>query len=367
MGLQLSCSELMLLNLLRCSISGKDMDLTLFEGRTSAEWQECYILACTQGVRALTWDAIMTLPQELQPERVIKIKWALDVERVERQFDYYSKVANELREFYLSHNIDMVQMKGVGLATEYPIPKHREGGDIDIYTYSSDTAKLTNEQANELADKLMLGQGIAVTNDKTEKHSEFVYKGVMIENHKTFINVKEYKLAQQVEEILKKRLNPRKVILAEGCSVNIPSPQFNSLFVIFHAAQHYQCGLALHHLCDWAVLINKYGLGAIPDSIKGGFREFIYAMTALCNDYLGSEVYVESKGELTNNILNSMLHPRYKNQELPELGKFGVIVYKTKRFFYRNLRRNRVLNHNMGHAIFNSIVSHIKRPHTIFH
>ena len=99
MGLQLSCSELMLLNLLRCSISGKDMDLTLFEGRTSADWQECYILACTQGVRALTWDAIMILPQELQPERVIKIKWALDVERVERQFDYYSKVANELREF----------------------------------------------------------------------------------------------------------------------------------------------------------------------------------------------------------------------------------------------------------------------------
>ncbi|MCS3155123.1 nucleotidyltransferase family protein [Phocaeicola dorei] len=43
-------------------------------------------------------------------------------------------------------------MKGVGLSTYYPIPSHREGGDIDIFTYSADHSRKSDAEANLLAD-----------------------------------------------------------------------------------------------------------------------------------------------------------------------------------------------------------------------
>ena len=37
-----------------------------------------------------------------------------------------------------------------------------------------------------------------------------------------------------------------------------------------HLAQHYARGLALHHLCDWACLLNRYGLHIPEDTLSNG-------------------------------------------------------------------------------------------------
>ena len=73
-----------------------------------------------------------------------------------------------------------VQLKGVGFANNYPIPSHREGGDIDIFTYSADSSGLSDREANSLADKLMRGRGIEVDFSHSQKHSMFYYKGIPI-------------------------------------------------------------------------------------------------------------------------------------------------------------------------------------------
>ena len=111
----------------------------------------------------------------------------------------------------------------------------------------------------------------------------FYYKGIPIENHKTFINSETYRIAVKMDKLLQKLLQPVSAELDGKCSILIPSSTFNTVFLAFHAAQHYARGLALHHLCDWACLLNRYGLH-IPEEVTDiRFRNMILAMTRLCN------------------------------------------------------------------------------------
>ena len=247
-GITLHTSEQMLFALLRSSLHKREVETGFFQKVSEEDWKQCYRLAIEQGVMALAWDGILYLPQDLQPSRGLKLKWAMAVKRYEAKYQRYCKTVDELSTFYAGHGIEMVQLKGVGFSTLYPVPSHREGGDIDIYTWSADKNKMRDADANALADTLMQNQGIVVEHH-SYKHSNFYYKGIPVENHKAFLNVKDIKEAVLANEILQRELKPRCVELSSG-KVQIPSPTFNALFIAFHAMQHYGSGLALHHLCD---------------------------------------------------------------------------------------------------------------------
>ncbi len=363
---QFAHHESMLFALLKSALNDIEINQLLFTNATDGDWRACYALATKQGVGAIAWDGVRKLPAELQPERTLRITWAINTERQEQRYEKHCEVLNELQAFYAEHKIGIVQMKGVGFGTYYPINSHREGGDIDIYTYSLDTNCLTHKEANGLADRLMSDMGIHISSDKTEKHSEFHYKGVMIENHKTFINVEIFRAAKFVEELLHKNLNPQITELCGGkYKVLTPSPEFNTLFLSFHAAQHFGTGLALHHLCDWFCLLKRCGL-KLPDNVNDQYREFVHALTHLCNELLGSEVAVNADTKIADTIINEILHPQY-GSALPETGRLGVLKYKAKRFLHKSRLLKIALGHSMLQAVCHSVVSHIKRPYTIFH
>lgn len=96
---------------------------------------------------ALAWDGIQTLPACLQPPKALKLNWAMAVENYEKRYRRYCHTIAELSAFYKIHGITTVQLKGVGLSTYYPIPSHREGGDIDIFTYSADHSRKSDAEA----------------------------------------------------------------------------------------------------------------------------------------------------------------------------------------------------------------------------
>lgn len=66
--------------------------------------------------------------------------------------------------------------------------------------------------------------------------------------------------------LLRKLLRPRLTVLDGKYEVLTPSPDFNTVFLAFHSAQHYALGFAMHHLCDWACLLKKQGL-KIPEGV----------------------------------------------------------------------------------------------------
>ena len=125
----------MLFALLRASLHEKEVEVECFQEATDDDWKLCHQIAAAQGVMALAWDGILKL--SLQPPLELKLQWGVKVEVQERKHLRYCKAIQEISSFYKKHHIETMTLKGVGLSTLYPIPSHREGGDIDIYTFSN--------------------------------------------------------------------------------------------------------------------------------------------------------------------------------------------------------------------------------------
>lgn len=363
----LNTPEQMLFDLLKAALHQTKAEQANFQSASDEDWKLCYRLAVRQGVMALAWDGVETLPDSLQPSRNLKLSWALAVEAYEKKYAYYCRTVHELSAFYAEKGITTVQLKGVGLSTLYPIPSHREGGDVDIYTFSADHRKLTDAEANSLADELMVEQGLEVEKH-SYKHSNFFYKGIPIENHKFFLNVQHYPIARPVNEWLKNNLHPEATVLSDGkCHVLTPSVAFNTMFLAFHASQHFGSGIALHHLCDWAVLINRFGVQYPSELIDKRFEEAIAAFTHLCNCYLGTQVPIAGGEELAEEVLQEILHPKFPHKEAVSVkGKLNIFIYKTRRFLHGAKVSNRILYIPFWKRVWMSIVAHLRRPETIF-
>ncbi len=357
--------EEILFALLRNAINGIPLQEKAFSGLSGEDWARCYALACDQGVMAIVWDAVMALPAELQPERSLKLRWALAVENYTDTYNRYCRAISEMSEFYASHGIATVQLKGVGLSTYYPVPERRQGGDIDIYTYSMDSSRLSDKEANDLADRLMRDRGIEV-DMHSYKHSMFFYKGIPFENHKFFSNVEHYSILKEAEALLHEHFNPRKVTLSGGYEIMVPSPEFNSLFIIVHALQHFTTGLALHHLVDWACVLKKIG-PQLPLSVSDShFTDAVRAINRICAEYLGSDIQKEDGfDEICGIMMEEILHPKFPKGQAPA-NPLKLLWYKTRRFAYSAKLRGRVWNTTVAKAVWRSTVAHLKQPATIF-
>ncbi len=356
--------EEMLFALLRHAINNVPLPEDLFAKVSGEDWRDCHAIAAKQGVMAIVWDAVMSLPAEFQPPKPLKIKWGLAVENYSGTYRRYCKTIHDISEFYSSHGIRTVQLKGVGLSSYYPVPERRQGGDIDIYTYSADKGKMSDKDANELADRLMRDQGIDVEMH-SYKHSFFYYGGIPVENHKFFLNVEHYAAAAEAEKLLHRHFNPRKVTLAGEYGIMIPSPEFNSLFVCVHALQHFTSGLALHHLCDWACVLKQTGQ-ELPLSIEDGhFTAAVRALTQLCRKYIGTDIEKEDGlDDVCDTIMQEILYPKYHAGQMPH-NPIGILWYKTRRFAYSARLRGKVWNISMAKAVWQSIIGHLKEPETI--
>jgi hypothetical protein len=355
--------EQMLFALLRASLHERETETTPFKEATDTDWELCYQTATAQGVMALAWDGVVRLPKELQPKLILKVAWAMAVEHYEEQYMRYCNTLNEITSLYAKHGIATVQLKGIGFSTLYPNPSHREGGDIDIYTYSADKSKLTDEEAAKLSDRLIQEQGIEV-DCHSYKHSNFYFQGIPFENHKLFLNVKHFKEAVLANEILFRELNPQQVKLAKG-EVLVPSPAFNTLFIAFHALQHYNDGISLHHLCDWAMILKHYGLNMPGELHYKKFLEGVKGMTVLCNRHLGTSVEVSGGEKVAKDMLTEILNTPYASQPADK-GRVGIVIYKVKRLLHKHRIQNSVFDVSLIKQMWKLVIKYIQHPTALF-
>ena len=354
----------MLLELLKASFNNAAPAEELFKNISQNDWYMCRELAIRQGVMALAWDGAMLLPKALQPYRQLKIKWGLAVEKYEQKYKTYCKIANELSSLYKSNHIDTIVLKGLGLSSFYPVPSHREGGDIDIYTYSADKNILDNDAANKLADELILQQGIKIK-FKNIKHSEFFYKGIPIENHKKFIAVDLYDSAVSIEKYLEDVADAITARIDDAYDIMIPSDRFNMIFIPYHTMQHYGDGMTLHHLYDWASIIKRNGL-KIPSEIKDkNFISFINNLTQLANTVFGTEVSCEYSEKIQKEMMREIVCLPYSKYDIPK-NKIGVFLFKTRRMLHRYNIRKKFFNESLYKTLGFAISYHIKNPDTTF-
>ncbi len=355
----------MLLSLLRPAISGKAVELCAVEGASAEQWTACYQTACKQGVMAMAFEGVMTLPEELLPPRQLKITWALAVEKHERRYRRYCLTVKKLSDFYAEHGIAMVQLKGSGLSTYYTTPSHREFGDIDIFTFSADRSKMSDAEAHALANTLMKQQGIELVGEHDSKHCLFYYEGIPVENHKNFLPLSTYKFAVPADDYLLRSLAPESAKLLDGeCRILIPSPQFNALFTLLHAMQHYCNSISLHHVCDWGRVLMLHGF-EMPAELNNKHLARAAAAFARLTKLMGVDTPIAGDDDLADAMIREVFHPAFPENKAPK-GKLFILVYKTRRMLHQHRLSNKVLGASLLRRVWHSILYHLREPQTIF-
>ena len=335
-------SEQMLLALLRSALHQREVEIAYFSKASEEDWVKCFRLAVHQGVAALTLGGIERLPSEYSPPLNVKLSWALAEQEKLEIYEAQCKAVNELTDLFEQHGIGTVVLKGVGLSRLYPIPARREGGDVDIYTYSSDKSKMSDDEANRLADRIILDLGETMDDTPSEKHSKFTFKGVTFENHRKFLHIDESDAVYAAEKWLQNNFESQTVELLDGqCEIQVPSERFDTVFVSMHAAQHYGQGLSLKHLCDWTVMLMNNDLLLPPDLDNEYFLSVVSALTQLCNRYLGISVPIKAGPDLSNELMKEILYPPYFGK-----AEEGTLV-KRKLFQLENRLHIFTLQHNL--------------------
>lgn len=324
----------MIMTLLKSSLNEDDVNIKAFKGATYHDWQKFIEIANEASVTGMAFESVHKLPKGTIPIDVF-VKMGEFTKETEAKHLAQEVILGKLSKQYESMGAEMIQLKGAGLSMNYPVPQHRFGGDIDIFTRQKGTITEGYSNSWDMINKAMIKQGYEVEDYKLKqhKHSEFEYDGVRIENHNYFANKERMSKAKLIDDYLHKNLNPKEQILPNGTKILVPSKEFNNVFLSHHAFQHFVFGgLDLHHLTDWSTHLKKDGF-QFPEELKGGYYEkFTYALTNLSNKYLGTNIKVPEDKEFEEKIWKRMLSP--EDEPIPkEYNKFQTFAFKVKRLY----------------------------------
>ena len=347
--------------LLRAGIWNQNPEDDLFLDFSELEWKEVYRSSIEQGIMALVFDAVMRLPDELRPPRSLKVNWTLNVEFQEKNYARQEDVACVLAENFSKVDIRMFLFKGLSLAQFYPIPSHREFGDLDIYLFGK------YKEGN----RSLIRQGSAKKHSDP-KHTSFYFRGNSIENHAFFISVHRYSHL--------KRLNDKLILLSEKSSNIIipdkpllPVPDFNALFIMTHILLHFPSSIVIRHLCDWAVFLeaNKENIDFVNYKntlSEAGLLKAADAFTSLTVRFLGlnpeSAPLFNCDPALEDKILLNILNPLILQKQNPSL--WDIVAFKYRMLKYRRWKYELINPDRYGVFILNSILFYLRHPGLIF-
>lgn len=322
----------MLLSLLRTALSDEKPDLEPLKGANHYDWLKMIEIADEASVSAMASDAFAKLPKGTIPTTVI-MNLSQSKEEIEQHHANQERILGAFSDRLSKKGIETIQLKGIGLSMDYPVPTHRFGGDIDIFTRFKGTTTTERSNSYQIVDDMIVADGVKVDdyNLPNYKHSEFMQDGVRMENHKFFVNKDRLREAKQIDAYLHKHINPVKKVLPNGTEILVPSKEFNTVFLSQHAFQHFIFGgIDMHHMTDWAMHLKANGL-QFPEELKGTrLEKFTYAFTNLTNKYLGTNVEAPHDSQYEEKIFNKLVNARM--EDTPKgLSKPEIIWFKTKR------------------------------------
>lgn len=232
------------------------------------DWKGVYDLASAQGTVGVITDGIGCLRGPAAPvEDDIRLDPYLGdlllIERRNRSLDgFIPKLFGSL----LDAGLHPVLVKGQAIARIYPVPSHRESGDIDV---------LLPPDEYSVAREILLPKATKVLDDLPEiLHVGMYFGKVEVELHGT------------VSTLMSPRLDCRLAVLLEesfrrggatetidGKPVPVPDADFNALYVFTHFLHHYWSeGVGFRQLLDWTLLLQSAS-GPDPQWLRSRLRQ----------------------------------------------------------------------------------------------
>lgn len=216
------------------------------------EWQKLVDLSFQQGAAAIAVDGLQRMYEscpnlELELDKPeyegLKYEWFGSVFQVEENYKTHKRALRKLTDLFGSQGIRVLLLKGLGVGRYYPTPSHRQCGDLDIYLFGD------YEKGNKIIESL----GIEI-NRENSKHSVFTFNSVMVENHKSFLDLDVTSAERKNNEIISSTVSEG---VDSGEGYVLPDSLTNYLFLIRHIAKHFceSGGITIRHLLDWGLFL----------------------------------------------------------------------------------------------------------------
>lgn len=322
------------------------------------DWNELLDLSLDQGLTGIIVDGMnrcfeMGIPIGMSLST--KMKWIGVVGRMEQSYRIHYEAIRQLATFYAEYGIKMMVIKGLGLSMNYPIPNHRPTGDVDIYLFGK----------QKKGDSLIANRLNVNIDNSHHNHSVFGYKGIMIENHYNFVNVYAHRSQKKVDEWLKKEVQNA----YEQDGFWLPSPQFNALYILRHAACHFAAqGIALRHVIDWATFVDKYYEEVDWDlhwrqCSEMNMCKFLLAINNLCVEQLGfsaSKFKTEDKMVLNDRVLKDIMV--YVPNKVSPSGVVPYIKYRIGLWWANRWKHKMVYSDSLLSTFIWQIGAHLMKP-----
>ena len=157
-------------------------------------------------------------------------------------------------------------------------------------------------------------------------------------------------------------------------SIYLPSPRFNALFLLRHAAAHFAAEeIGVRHVGDWAMFIRRHAdvidwpeLYAMASRMN--MHRFLNCMNAISIDNLGLDAALippfERDIKLEKRVLNDILHPEF-SEKFPEKGFVQIIRFKFRRWMANRWKHRIVYREGIIGTFFRQVYSHLLKPKSI--
>lgn len=263
---------------------GWETDFSLPE---DVDWKEVFVLAQEQGVNAIALDGLEVLmrknPEAMQTAEAKQILLESIGNLLMTEFNNLKQLSalEKLSDILAKNNIPFMIMKGFACAKNYPNPKHRPCGDIDIYP-----GELFDESNQALRDA-----GIEV-DPYYYRHSAAMINNIMVENHKVLGDLRGPKRqTRELEELLQREAlksiqngEKAKVMDTDIPGAVFPSANFNALFLPWHVSAHFAFEkVTLRHLLDWTLFLVNDGKNIDVELFRNAKKRFTYGYSKLAD------------------------------------------------------------------------------------
>ena len=311
--------------LLRAGLGTQKADPALFKGLSPQDWNEINRTAHLQGVGALVWDGIRQSPTEIVPPKELIYKWAIFSEKIKKHYQLHQHTIARLAKNVASEGIRMLIVKGVSLARLYPMPEHREAGDVDCHFFG----------AEERVEEIMKADGGLIERMPRSHHDICRYRGVLFEVHHCFVPP-----VYEIEKFIGDRLNklltlPQQEYSFDGVTIYFPNREFECLFTFFHAAKHLVGeGIVWRHLCDLAVLMREHQPDLCRMRALFATRGMRHLFDTLCH------LTVDLMGAPSELVADLSRHPKLEQRISAEILQGHLFLFRKHRigvgkFVYR--------------------------------
>lgn len=282
--------------ILGCAVSGRNLEVERLRDVTPEGWHEVYLMGKAQGVTALLFDKIKSIPKEVAPPKVLVMQWMSHAMSIERQTKTLFEKSFMFAELMAGKGMQTMVLKGLALSGFYPNPWYREYGDLDCYLCKFNEGKVAWDGCYEEGNCMAENEGHVVKREYY-KHSHIEYKGLEVENHQFALPIKDGPEVRDLERELRRCVATSDCLKQIGnTNLYIPSADFTALFLTAHSLSHFLFeSIRLRHILDWAFFVKAEGKNVDWDNFwhwckRMRYTRFVMCMNYICEHHLGMEL-----------------------------------------------------------------------------